>query len=456
MHEQEQPIQFGPFSLYTRKRTLLKNGEEICIGDRALALLVVLAQREGEVVEKNELISLAWPNVIVEEANLRVQIHALRNLLGNKNHIMTVPRRGYRFIADVTSVNVEKKEDSNRSQGDVSLPNMLIDLIGRDSDIEKISQLLQNHRMISLVGMGGVGKTCIAIELANLLAEEFSKNVVFIDMSNVEQDEDVVTYISRCLGIHDQSSDAFHQLVDNWYQQSLLFVFDGCEHRLEELSCALEELMGYLPESRILTTSREPLHSSLEVVHRVAPLSIPEEHELVGDERLYEYSAIQLFIKRAEAFCGDFKLHEGDMAKIVEICRKLDGNPLAIEVAAGKTAAFGLDELVALLEGPFCLSMRGRRTAIDRHRTLADTISWSHDTLTEAGKHLLLKLAEFNAEFSLCEVIDMISEGDHDVIELHHQIEDLVNKSLLIAYVKDNAKFYRMPEMVKMFISREK
>lgn len=463
LHGHEEVIRFGSFSLYPEKRILFQDGEEVNIGDRALALLVVLAKRTGEMVEKDELISLAWPNVVVEEANLRVQIHSLRNILGNKNYIVTVPRRGYRFVADLTQEKIWEKEGLER-YSIPNLPVLLFQLFGRDSDIDRVRGLLSHQRLVSLTGMGGVGKTCVAIEVARLLSED--ESVLFFDVANIKKNEDIVAYMAQQLNIPGPPADAFNNIVASCSSAPPVFLFDGCESRLEEISPLIEELLGALPQSRVLATSREPLGVSLEVIYRLSSLSTPEKSSIFNNSEGYEYPAIDLFVMKAKAFCNDFTLRDKDTEKIAEICRSLDGNPLAIEIAAGKVTAFGLDELTSLVKSPFCLSMRGRRTAIDRHHTLADNIAWSYEGLTESHKCLLHELTKLPDSFSLCDVREVMAQSGAGMADLHHQVEDLVAKSLLLAYIKENhgcaesnaditvigSKCYSMSQVVRVFV----
>lgn len=447
----EGALRFGAFTLYPRQHLLLKNGEPISLGSRALDLLIAMASRSGELLEKSELIACAWPKVIVEECNLRAQIVALRRVLGEDEngfeYIVTVPGRGYRFVARTEPYEASNEPSVERLQ---SLPSLITRPLGRDGVIQRLSEQLQQTRLISLVGPGGIGKSTVALALGNQLASEMPHGTCFVDLSETEDDNRIPHALAEALGLR-PGSDPLRDVVQHLQQRRQLLILDNCEQALDGTALVVETLLKWTPDCTILTTSREPLRTAGEQVERLLPLQLPAASEHPSSEQALTYPAIELFVERVQASDTAFSLDDGNVADVISICRKLDGIPLDIEIAATRVSAFGLAPLAELLDGDFRLQMEGRRTAPSRHRSLRATLDWSYQTLSPAEQAMLRLVAIFNGTFTL-NAVRAIVEGDGqlagDPLPL---IESLVDKSLLIAHRDDTLKYYQMPKTERLY-----
>ena len=448
----EGALRFGAFVLYPRQHLLLKNGEPVSLGSRALDLLIAMASRPGELLEKSELIAHAWPKVIVEECNLRAQIVALRRVLSEDEsgfeYIVTVPGRGYRFVAHTEPYDVPSEPAGvERLQ---SLPSLITRPLGRDNLLQRLGEQLQQTRLISLVGPGGIGKSTVALALGNQLAGEMPHGACFVDLSEIDDERRIAHALAEALGVR-AGNDPLRDVVQHLQQRRQLLILDNCEQALDGTAMVVETLLKWTSDCSILTTSREPLRATGEQIERLLPLQLPAACEHPAAEQALAYPAIELFVERVQASDTAFTLNDDNVADVISICRKLDGIPLDIEIAATRVSAFGLGPLAELLDGGFRLQMEGRRTAPPRHRSLRATLDWSYQTLTPAEQAMLRLVAIFNGTFTL-NAVRAIVEGDEalpgDPLPL---IESLVDKSLLIAHRDDTLKFYQMPKSERLY-----
>lgn len=448
----EGALRFGAFVLYPRQHLLLKNGEPVSLGSRALDLLIAMASRAGELLEKSELIACAWPKVIVEECNLRAQIVALRRVLGEDEngfeYIVTVPGRGYRFVARTEPYEASSEPSSAERQH--SLPSLITLPLGRDTVIERLGEQLLQTRLISLVGPGGIGKSTVALALGNQLAEQMPHGTCFVDLSETSDDGRIAHALAEALGLQ-PGDDPLRDVVQHLQQRRQLLILDNCEQALDGTALVVETLLKWTPDCAILITSREPLHTAGEQVERLLPLQLPAACEHPTSEQALSYPAVALFVERVQASDTAFCLDDDNVADVVSICRKLDGIPLDIEIAATRVSAFGLTPLADLLDGDYRLQMEGRRTAPPRHRSLRATLDWSYQMLPPAEQAMLRLVAIFNGTFTL-NAVRAIVEGDEqlagDPLPL---IESLVDKSLLIAHRDDTMKYYQMPKTERLY-----
>lgn len=448
----EGAVRFGAFILYPRQHLLLKHGEPVSLGSRALDLLIAMAARPGELLEKSELIACAWPKVIVEECNLRAQIVALRRVLSEDEsgfeYIVTVPGRGYRFVAHTEPYAAGSEPAvTERLQ---SLPSLITRPLGRDTVLQRLAEQLQHTRLVSLVGPGGIGKSTVALALGNQLAGDMPHGTCFVDLSEIDDDSRIPHALAEALGLP-ASSDPLREVVQHLQQRRQLLILDNCEQALDGTALVVETLLKWTPDCAILTTSREPLRTAGEQIERLLPLQLPAACEHPNAEQALGYPAIELFVERVQASDTAFTLNDGNVADVINICRKLDGIPLDIEIAATRVSAFGLGPLAELLDGEFRLQMEGRRTAPPRHRSLRATLDWSYQTLAPAEQAMLRMVAIFNGTFTLNAVRALV-EGDPvlsgDPLPL---IESLVDKSLLIAHRDDTLKYYQMPKSERLY-----
>lgn len=445
---QETPYHFGPFTLLANQHLLLKDGNRIVVGGRALDLLVALTERAGELVEKTELMARAWPRVIVEECNLRAQIVALRRVLVDDNgfnYIVTVPGRGYRFVLP---------EDACCSEPDSApehngVPALASELVGRQPQLDSLAEDLRHRRLMTLTGAGGVGKSAMALALLNGAAATHLDRLHYLDVSRIRSGDVLVERIAADLNLRLPLGQRQPQ-ADGVSAPYSLILLDNCDHCLESVANAAQALLRWVPRCQMLVTSREPLNVEGEVVHRIDPLSCPEPGQPLSLEQALDYSAVRLLVERMTAHDTGFVLQETDLDPMVRVCRKLDGNPLALDIAAARVRACGLRDLPQLLETSLLLQMKGRRTADPRHSTMAGMLDWSYAALCPSEQALLRQLAVCRGSFSLG-VAKAVAAGIGEQDDLLWLIERLVDKSLLQIRKNASARRYCMGETTRSY-----
>src|SRR6202795_316534 len=347
-------LRFGPFELSIGERVLRREGEALPLGGRALDILIYLAERPGEVIAKQELMDHVWSDVTVEEGSIRVHVAAIRKALGDgqfgNRYIANIKGRGYSFVGTVVPLtgNSESKNAKFRHQG--RLPVRPIMMIGRETVISEVSDKLRNERFVTLLGPGGIGKTTIALAVGRVVAEEFGGNVYFVDLESLTDPRHVAGAVATSLGLELKSKDSDLELVDLVRSQKLLIILDSCEHVIETVALVAEQLYQETEQIHLLTTSRELLKVEGEHCCRVLPLDFPPDGSEQTAHTVLRYPAAQLFVRRVAARAGGVVLTDEEAPFVAEMCRKLDGMPLAIELAAGQVAALGLKNTVARLD----------------------------------------------------------------------------------------------------------
>lgn len=454
-------IGFGPFLLLARQHVLLRNGEPVTLGSRALYLLIALVTRAGELLEKSELISFAWPKVVVEECNLRAQIVALRRALGddgNFSYIVTVPGRGYRFVAPVTvqaageeplPLPVIKAEPPKLEE--LGLPSPAVEVIGREALIASLADQVLSQRFVTITGPGGIGKTTVAMAVAHQLAQQSNLGTCFVDLAPATSGQWVAGMLASALGLQAVTGDPLQCVAATLADSRVLLVLDNCEHVLPATADAVETLLRSAPNCCVLTTSREPLRADGERVHDLAPLQVPDADASLSASEALGWSGVQLFVERVRALDPDFVFNDADVPAVSAICRKLDSNALAIEIAAARVRTFGIQDLVGMLDGSFRLQMTGRRTALARHRSLSATLDWTYSMLSHDEQAMLRQLSVFTGSFTLDAVKAMTASSTLDPRNALPLLESLLDKSLLIAGESQLLKRYRLLETTRAY-----
>lgn len=429
---------------------LLREGERrIELGSRAMEILVALVERPGQLVSKNELMSRVWGSTVVEETNLRVNMALLRRALrdgqdGNR-YIVTDAGRGYRFIA---SLSVAPSQTTAASPRIDTLPAVVSRVVGREAAIAALTAQLPQRRFITLVGPGGIGKTTVAIAVARKLAASYQDGVVFLDLAPISEPGVLASALATLLGLSISSDNRLPGLLAHLRYRQMLLVFDCCEHVIEAAAVLAEDISRAASGVHILATSREPLRAAGERVHRLLPLENPTARVRTADEAL-AFAGVQLFVERAAAANMDgFELHDAEAPIVAEICRRLDGIPLAIELAAGCIDVFGARELAARLDDRFRLLRTGRRTALPRHQTLSATLDWSYHLLSEEERELLERLAVFIGDFSLESALAVTGNRDPSQAVL---FAGLVAKSLVAFDQRGEFEHYRLLDSTRLY-----
>jgi predicted ATPase/DNA-binding winged helix-turn-helix (wHTH) protein len=448
-------LSFGPFALFVAGRLLKRADERIPLGGRALDVLIALTERAGELVSYSELMSLAWPNVTVDEANLRVQIATLRKALGGEEdgarYITNVAGRGYCFVAPVTRSTGPPVERAADGVGRWKLPQRLARMVGRDEAVRAVSEQLIAGRFVSIVGPGGIGKTTLAVSVAHSLLGGFSGAVSFIDLGTLTSPQLVPTAVASALGFLIQTQDPFSSLVAFLGDKKILLILDNCEHVIDSAARLAERVVGEAPQAHILTTSREALRVEGERVHLLYSLDCPPEHADLTAAEVLRYPAAQLFMERASAGGYGAALSDIDAPVVATICRRLDGIALAIELAASRAGSLGVRGIAELLDNRFGLLWHGRRTALPRHQTLNAMLDWSYSLLSEHEKVVLCRLSIFVGDFTLQAICSVASDGESDELDVVASVVSLVGKSLASTNIINGSIYYRLLDTTRAY-----
>ncbi|WP_436080501.1 ATP-binding protein [Pararhizobium sp. LjRoot235] len=462
----EPSVTFGPFSLDFERRALFQAGRPVRLGSRALELLCALVLRSGELVTKDELIASAWPDTYVDDGNLRVHIAALRKALGEDEsgtgYIATVPGRGYRFIATVRplqahveqeSAAVEKQPAAEAVQPFPASPTRIF---GRGEAVSLIAAQLPQRRFISLVGIGGIGKTTVALAAAERLSGAYPDGIHFLDLGALSDPSLLLATLATGIGRPSLCDQPLAALMEFLKDRRILIVLDGCEHMIGPAAAFAEALFTNCAGLHLLATSREPLRAQGERVIRLGPLGYPDHERPISAEEALEFPAIELFVERAAAYDDGFHFTDAVAPLVAEICRTLDGIALAIELAAGRVEAFGVAGLAERLDDRFRILTNGRRTALPRQRTLQATFEWSYDALPETEKIIFRRLGVFSGLFPLDaarEVVapDGIVTEDWPRASFMEGLANLVAKSLVIADISVGDARYRLLDTTRAF-----
>ena len=447
---------FDTFVLQPVERRLIVGGAPVAIGARAFDVLVALAERAGQLVSKQELLDLAWPGLVVEENNLQVQITALRKLLGPQA-IATIPGRGYRLA--MARKGAAASETDGASPGErvaAAVPTTEVEeLFGRQDDIDALGKSIRERGLVTVVGPAGIGKTRLAAVAAREHVGAFADGMRLVELAPLVEATLVAPTIARALGvaIGDAPSSLEHAL-QALAAQRLLLVLDNCEHVLEAVDAFVTLLRRSAPGIHVLATSQELLRHPDEHVYRLGPLSVPGDGaDAAGLDAAAAAGAVQLFVARARSLVNGFALTAQNVAGVVEICRRLDGIPLAIELGAGRVPLLGVDGVRQRLDERFRLLTGGARVALRRHQTLRAALEWSHGLLTAPEQTVFAALGVFSGSFALDSAQALVAGPEMDAWAVLEHLGALVDKSLVAVEgsVAADLPRYRLLETTRAF-----
>ena len=451
----EPELAFGPYRLAPSQRTLLKDGRAVPLNGRAFDLLLALVERAGEVVSKEELIARVWPSTVVEENNLRVHIGTLRKLLcgdpSGLRYIENVVGRGYSFVAPVSRP--AHPPDAAMPHRNLALPRPPHGILGRDQTVKQLAALADEHRCVTIVGPGGIGKTTVALAVADALAPVFGKRIYFLDLSPIADGHLLAGAVAHALGLALTDNDPLPALRAFLRGQRTMLILDNCEQVVDQVAALTGRLLAGNPPLHILGTSREPLRARDERLHRLATLAVPPD--TFTREAALSCPAVRLFIERAVAGTNDVELSDHNLRHIAEICRRLDGIPLAIELAAGRVDFLGIAGLAVQLEDCLGTLVRGPRTAPLRHQSLRASLDWSFEMLPPLEQTLLQRVSIFQGSFTLEAAADSAACHGITRVTALEGLADLHDKSLLDTDAVGDTVRYRLLETTRAY-AREK
>jgi predicted ATPase/DNA-binding winged helix-turn-helix (wHTH) protein len=453
-------VQFGRFRLVSQRRELLANGVPVPLGGRALDVLIVLIEARGELVTKDEFLDRVWPGTMVEENALQVQVSTLRRALGpDRDFIKTISGRGYRFVACITTPTAPEEVPSESGAAFIAqrsnptpptnLPASISDLVGREAQLSDLADLVAAHRLVTMVGVGGIGKTRLGLELGRYLLPKFADGVWVAELGPLSDPELVLPTVGTLLGLAG-GPDSPERLATALASAHLLLILDNCEHVIDAAARIAEAFLHASATLRVLATSREPLRAEGECVYRVPALDVPAEGTDETEEML-RHSALQLFVVRARAAEPRFSLDARSGAAVAKICRHLDGIPLAIELAAARAAALGVEGLASRLDDRFSLLTDGLRTALPRHQTLRATLDWSYELLSEHERVVMRRLAIFAAGFTTEAASSVAASDEIATSDIVRCLANLVTKSLVTSDAGSAMGHYRLLETMRAY-----
>lgn len=444
---------FGSFRLISAQRMLLDNGKPLPLGSRAFDILLALVESAGETIPNEKLIARTWPDTVVADGALRVHVAALRRALGDgregRRYVANNPGRGYTFVAPATREHA--RPDPAPAVGAVvsNLPAPITRIVGRDDTIAGLAMQLGRRRFLTIVGPGGIGKTTVALAVADTVRASYKDGAWFVGLASLADPDLVPSALGATLGIPPSGADPLRGLAAWLRDKTALIVLDSCEHVIDATAALAEAVLRAAPAVSILTTSREPLRAEGESLHRLAALELPADSvDLAAGDALH-YSAVQLFNERAMAAVDGFVLADADVPAVLEICRRLDGIPLALELAAARVDVFGVRDLAAHLDDRFRLLTSGRRTALPRHQTLGAALDWSYRLLPEEERAVLRRLSVFAGNFALEAAVAVAADPSPSEIVDH--VANLVSKSLVAADPRGKVAQYRLLDTTRLY-----
>ena len=452
----EQAVHFGPYRIYPEQRLVMEADQPLRLGRRAMDILLILLKHAGNVVSKQQLMAEVWPNSVVEEINLRVHMAALRKALGDgqagQRYIVTVAQRGYSFVAPFSLEHVEQHpaNPAKASHGH-NLPLRRTRLIGRQALVDSLVMQLPRQRFITLVGPGGIGKTTVALRVAEQLIGRYRDGIRLLDLAPVNDPRLITGHLATLLDLSLHDGEPMSSLASFLRERQMLLVIDNCEHLIDAVALLSENLLRGAPQVHILATSRESLRAEGEFVQRLESLDCPPPIAVLDRAQALSFSALQLFVERAMASHDSFELSDAELPLVIDICRRLDGIPLALELAAAQVASLGLEGLFTQLQDSFRLLTHSSQATLARHQTLHATLDWSFALLNTCEQTCLRRLGVFRGGFTLSSAAAVIV-GEHiEPCEVFGSITQLVAKSLLSVDVGDEEVFYRLLDTTRSY-----
>ncbi|HSH21959.1 MAG TPA: tetratricopeptide repeat protein, partial [Candidatus Caenarcaniphilales bacterium] len=333
-----------------------------------------------------------------------------------------------------------------------NLPRQLSTFVGRNSEIDEVTRYLRESSLLSLTGPGGVGKTRLVLEVAARMVDEQRDGVWFVELGSVTDDSLVLQAIASTLRVKEQPGTPLLETLLAWLEtRELLLVLDNCEHMLDTTASVTAALLRGCRSVKIAATTREPLGIVGERLYPVPPMSVPGDQRRLAPAEAAESEAVSLFTERARAVQPSFELTARNTGAVTQICRRLDGIPLAIELAAARVRVLPAEQIAARLDDRFRLLTGGSRTALPRHRTLRAALDWSYELLSDEERASLARLSVFAGGFTVEAAEAVCSTGELDGADTLDLLARLVDKSLVLADEEIEEGRYRLLETVRQY-----
>ncbi|OOG76316.1 hypothetical protein B0E45_00935 [Sinorhizobium sp. A49] len=450
--EPDNLVAFGPFRLLSEHRRLFCGAEEVQLGGRAMEMLVTMARKKGEVIPKEDLYNAAWPGLFVHEDNLKVTIASLRRALREYSpggdYIRTLVGRGY-WLSDQVDVGDTQRIADLPIVANTRFPE-LGTVIGRDAEIAELRRRIAGNRLTTVVGPGGIGKTTVAVATVQLLEDEEGGLVTFIDLARAAGEEFVIPSIAAALGISPGSQDRLEAISSILARRKTLLLLDTCEHVLNAVAHLCDVILANTTEVRILATSRQVLRAKREEVLWLAPLEVPPPGRTYTAEQVLHYSAPQLLIERASEK-GKYTIEDGDASAVAEICKRLDGLPLAIELISSRLMGLSASEVLEELGDQFnTLADRDQKGPL-RQQTLTTTLQWSYELLTKSEAAVLRAISIFIGTFDMDAVVGVIAHHGLDPTDAFDAVAGLRAKSMVSVEQIAGGMRYRLLDGTRAF-----
>jgi predicted ATPase/DNA-binding winged helix-turn-helix (wHTH) protein len=434
---------FGRCELQPRERRLLIEGTPAALAPRAFDVLLALVERAGHLVTKEELCALVWPKLVVEENNLQQQVSALRRVLGT-DAIATVPGHGYRFERQPQRVELPRAQVAPGR-----LPQPLTSFIGREREVGEACRLLESSRLLTLVGMGGVGKTRLSLRLASAASGAYPDGAWFVDLAPLRDPSLVAHQVAQALGVQEQAGQSPQNSLRTFLRvRHALIVLDNCEHLIGACANLCDALLHAAPALRILATSREALHVPGEQLYVLLPMEVPDPADIA---EAASCDAVQLFIDRARLHQSAFSPGAREQRVLAEVCARLEGIPLAIELAAARLRTLSIADIDERLRDRFRLLASGARVLDTRQQTLRALLDWSYDLLGPAECLLCDRLSVFAGGFDLAAAEAVCGGAPLDAADVLEVLSSLADKSLLLVEQRADHARYRMLETMREY-----
>jgi predicted ATPase/DNA-binding winged helix-turn-helix (wHTH) protein len=449
-------MSFGSYVLFPADKILKEGRRTVPLGGRAFDILIALVARAGQIVTKRDLIELAWPQTVVADNNLRVHVAAIRKMLGdgigNTRYIINVPGRGYSFIAPVDHIDTAANDPQSPPSVSHDIPNLLTRVLGRDSIIQSLVEQIPGQRLLTIVGSGGVGKTTVAIAVARQVTHHYER-VCFVDLSSVEDPGAISGLVASALGVPYIISDPLGNAIAQLRSKRYLIVLDNCEHVISIVAVLVESLLRGTSGIDILATSREPMVCEGECVYNLMPLAIPRQSVPIDAATALTFPAVQLFADRAYSQLETFEVTDANAGAVVDICQRLDGIPLAIELVAACVSIFGVEGLRNRFGDDLILATRGRMTADARHRSLRTALEWSYQLLSPTEQSVLRRLSVFRGAFDEAAAARVLSGDAQSSSLILDSMLSLVTKSLIATDISGSNIRFRLLHITRAYAS---